>query len=254
MRKIVLPSVALLIAVLAVPVTKAFFNELEKLKQELVTWETTHASDFSDILNTLDDLSGPSFDDVTSADWFSPYVASVSDWGIVSGYSDANGQPLRRFGPSNPVTVAELLKMTMEAAQIKEEECGVVPPLNTQALTHWAVKYISCAEIKGVRIVEEPNIDFNRPAKRAEVIAVLHDAFGDRVPPLFSNFKDTIGHPLEADIAYAYSRKIISGDKDALGIQTGTFRPNESINRAEVAKIIYERLKVDVNEEAESGL
>lgn len=231
---------------LVAPVARGFFDELSELKQELVVWQTTHAADFSDLMNTLDDLSGPTFGDVGSTDWFHPYVASVSDWGIVSGYRNAQGELIGQFGPGNSVTIAEMLKMAFEAAQVDEEECGLVPPMLPQALGHWAAKYVSCGEARAMRILGDANVDLNRPAKRAEVLSVLHDAFGDIVPPLFSNFKDTQGHPLEADIAYAYSQGIVSGDKDARGIELGTFRPNELINRAETAKIIYERLKVDV--------
>jgi len=249
MRRLIAPVSILTLALLAVPMTKAFFDELDSLKKELVVWQTTHAADFSEILNTLDDLSGPSFADVSDADWFSPYVASVSDWGIVSGYKDANGEPTGQFGPANAVTIAEMLKMAFEAAQANEDECGLVPPVHEQALGHWAVKYISCGEAMNMRVLSNPAIDINRPAQRAEVLAVIHDAFGDLVPPIYSNFKDTAGHPLEADIAFASSQGIVSGDKDALGIQTGTFRPNDPINRAEVAKILYERLKADVKDE-----
>jgi hypothetical protein len=238
--------------VASIPVAKSFFDELSELKQELLTWETTHAADLSDLVNTLDDLSGTSFMDVSDSDWFSPYVISVSQWKIVSGYLDEVGQPTGLFGPANPVTVAELLKMASEAKQINEEECGLVPPLHAQAIGHWAAAYISCGEAGDWRILNDPNVDLNRPATRAEVVSLIDDAFGDQVPPLFSNFRDTVGHPLEADIAYAYSRGIVSGDKDAFGIQTGTFRPNDSINRAEVAKIVYERLKVDVANEVAS--
>jgi hypothetical protein len=249
MRRVALALPVLALALLLVPMTKAFFDEFDELKQELVTWQTTHAADFSDLINTLDDLSTVQFSDVTTADWFSPYVASVSDWGIVSGYRDAAGQPTGKFGPANPVTVGELLKMALEAAQTDKSQCGLVPPTHTKAIGHWAAQYVSCGEAMNMRLLSDANIDVNRPATRAEVLAVIHDAFGDTVPPLFSNFKDTIGNTYEADIAYAYTRGIVSGDKDSRGIETGIFRPNDPINRAEVAKIIYERLKVDVKTE-----
>jgi hypothetical protein len=247
MRRFALALPVLALALFLVPAAKSFFDELAELKQELVVWQTTHASDFSDLLNTLDDLSGPSFSDVSDADWFSPYVASVSDWGIVSGYKDAQGNPTGVFGPANAVTVAEMLKMAAEAAQVDEDVCGVAPSTHAQAAGHWAAKYIACAEQMKVRILEDAS-DINRQAKRAEVLAIMDDIFKDSVPPLFSNFRDTAGHPLEADIAFGYLRGIVSGDKDSRGTELGTFRPDASINRAEVAKIIYQRLKVDVNE------
>ena len=77
---------------------------------------------------------------------------------------------------------------------------------------------------------------------------IFKDVFGEKVPPLYSNFKDTQGHPLEADIAYAYTRGIVGGDEKN-GAQLGTFRPDAAINRAEVAKIVYQWLKQKVKME-----
>ena len=253
MRRFASILTLLLLTLLTVPLAQSFFDELDDLKKELVTWQTTHAADLSDLMNTLDDLSGPSYKDVGEGEWFTPYVASVSAWGIVSGYRDANGNLTGEFGPGNNVTVAEVLKMAMKAAKIDETKCGLVPPLHSQAIGHWAVAFVSCAEQSQVRILDDVSIDLNRPARRAEVLAVMHDVFGDTVPPLFSNFRDTMNHPLEADIAYDYTRGIVSGDKNAQGIETGTFRPNAPINRAETAKIIYQRLKADVVAQSDAG-
>ncbi len=238
-----------LMGLLLVPVAHGFFNQLDELKAELATLQTAHAADFGDLMNTLDDISGPSFSDVSATkDWFGKYVASVSDWGIVSGYRDAQGNLIGKFGPGNNVTVAELLKMSFKAAQVDEAQCSLVPPTLSQAIGHWAASYVSCGEQKNVRILKDPNVDLNRPAKRAEVVSVLDDVFGEKVPPLFSNFKDTQGHPLESDIAYAYTRGIVSGDEKN-GVELGTFRPDAAINRAEVAKIVYQWLKQKVKQE-----
>jgi hypothetical protein len=246
MRRSALPIGILVAVTLSIPVAIGFFDELTELKQELLAWETTHAADLSDLINTLDDLSGAQFRDVAEGDWFNPYVQSVASWGIITGYKGSDGNPTGEFGPGNNVTVAEMLKISLKSAQVDELECGLVPSLHPQALGHWASAFISCGEMMGMRILDGSTVDVNRPATRAEVIAMIDDAFGDQVPPLYSNFRDTAGHPFEADIAFAYTRGIVSGDKDKLGIETGTFRPNDSINRAEVAKIVYERLRTDV--------
>lgn len=248
-RKIVFPASVLAVLIIASPVAKAFFDDLTALRQELVTWETTHAADFSDLINTLDDISGVQFGDVAEGDWFNPYVQSVASWGIISGYRGTDGKPTGEFGPSNNVTVAEMLKVALKTAHVDETQCGLVPPEHLQAIGHWAAAFVSCGEGLDMRILRDPDIDLDRPATRAEVVAMIDDAFGDNVPPLYSNFRDTAGHPLEADIAYAYTRGIITGDKDKLNIETGTFRPDAPINRAEVAKIVYQRLKVDATAE-----
>jgi hypothetical protein len=230
MRRFLLPIAGTVLALTMVSVVHGFFSQIDEMKAELTGWQTTHAADFSDLLSTLDNLSSTSFDDVKDADWYSPYVTTVSGWGVVSGYRDAQGKALGTFGPSNSVTVAELLKMAFKAHQIDTSVCGLVPPLHAQALGHWAQAYIACGEEMNIRILKDPALDINRPATRAEVLAVLNDTFSEHVPPLYSNFKDTQGHPLEADIAYAYSRGIVSGDKDSKGVETGIFRPDAAIN------------------------
>jgi hypothetical protein len=232
-----------------VPVTIAFLDELAMLRSEIEVYQVSHVGDFSDLTQKLEDISGPQFRDVRENDWFSAYVGSVASWGIVTGYKDAEGVPLGEFRPTNPVTVAEALKMVYKAAHVDETQC-LRPPVHSKAATHWAKLFVSCAEERGMRLFQGAEVDLNRPVHRAELLGMLHDAFGDKVLPLFSSFKDTQGHRYEADIAYAVSRAIVSGDKDVSGNATGTFRPDANINRAEVAKILYTRLKVKVKEEA----
>jgi hypothetical protein len=246
-RKLTVPIGALVALTLLAPAAKAFFDDLTQLRQELVTWETTHAADFSDLINTLDDISGVQFGDVAGGDWFNPYVQSVASWGIISGYRGADGKPTGVFGPANNVTVAEMLKISLKSAGIDETTCSLVPPQHAQAIGHWAAPFVSCGEVLGMHILDDPDLDVDRPATRAEVVEMIDDAFGDNVPPLYSNFRDTAGHPLEAHIAYAYTRGIVSGGKDANGVETGIFRPDDPVNRAETAKIVYQRLRVDVS-------
>jgi hypothetical protein len=63
---------------------------------------------------------------------------------------------------------------------------------------------------------------------------------------LYSSFVDTQGHRCEADIAYANLYGIVSGDISPQGGETGTFRPDDPVNRTETAKIIYEKLKLEI--------
>ncbi len=240
-------GILLTLFVLAVTTAGAqFFDEIVALQQELQVWEAANAADFSDVIAQLEDITGPVFRDVTEDDWYNPYVASLSEWGIVSGYKDARGRPTGEYRPGNRVTIAEVLKMSMKAAQVNELACTNTP-LHPQASDHWARLYVACAENLGVRLLD-PRLpaDLNRHAKRAEVLTIIHDTFGDDVLPLYSSFVDTQGHRFEADIAYAYLYGIVSGDTSVEGVEVGTFRPDDAINRAETAKIIYEKLKLQV--------
>jgi hypothetical protein len=228
----------------------AFFDEVVALKAELSQWEAAHEDvDFSDVIEQLDDIAGTVFTDTDDNAWYAPYVASLTDWGVVSGYRDASGKSTGKFGPGNPVTVAEVLKMSIEAANIDESECDK-PTYHSQAPGHWAEAYVGCAEQLKVRVFA-PNYvaALDRPAQRAEVLTIVHDIFGDQVPSLYAQYNDTENHRFEADIAYASLLSVVSGDTNSAGQSTNTFRPNDPINRAEAAKVLYQKLKEQAKEE-----
>jgi len=222
----------------------AFFEEVIELKKELAAWEESNAAaDFEDLLAQLDDMTGSLFWDVDESDWFNAYVSSLADWEIVSGYKDATGRNTGQFKPGNPVSIAEILKMALKAADIDETSCYNVPA-HPEAANHWAKYYVACAEQMGIRMFGSSPVSLNASAQRGQVLAIVHDAFREKVLPLYSNFQDTANHRYETDIAHAAFNGIVSGDTDANGNPTGSFRPDDSINRAEVSKVIYEQLKL----------
>lgn len=236
--------VSALSAVLFVAPARAFFEVFGQLAEQLKAIEQSAPEDLNDLLKDLDEISATRFRDVPTDAWFYRYVSPVARWGIASGYSDGAGKPTGEFGPGKTVTVGEILKMALRSAQVDETTCTGTPGW-AQAEKHWARPFVLCAQQRNVRLLTSTP-DLNRPATRADVLSVIFDAFGDNVPPLFSPFKDAAGHPLEADIAYGAALKMVSGDKDARGNPTGTFRPNDPVKRAEAAKILYERLRVEV--------
>jgi hypothetical protein len=227
----------------------AFFDEVAALKAELAQWEAVHASaDFTDILEQLDDLSGTVFTDVNDEAWYAPFVTSLAEWGIVSGYRDATGRATGEFGPGNPVTVAEILKMASEAARIDEASCSVANRAEAQG--HWSAAYVGCAEERRARVLTAGyQAALDRPATRAEVLAIMHDLFGDNVPPVSAGFSDAAAHRFSADIGYASALRIVGGDTDDSGAPMGTFRPDDAVNRAEAAKILVLRIKERAKQE-----
>ncbi|MCF7844302.1 MAG: S-layer homology domain-containing protein [Kiritimatiellales bacterium] len=244
MFKRLIPIVMITLFVTA-GVAKAFLDEVVQLKQELMLWETTHAADFSEILAQLDDMTGTVFRDIKEDDWFNSYVASLSEWGIVSGYSDSGGNPTGEFRPGNSVTMAEILKMTSEAAHINKATCSA-----GEDIGHWANAYVQCARKRGVRIIRDaPVSKLDQPVSRAEVLVIMHDVFGDDVLPLFTTFRDVSGHPYEADVAFAALFGVVNGDTNDIGAELGTFRPDDRINRAEVSKVLYEKIKLQTRQD-----
>lgn len=198
------------------------------------------------------DASKTGFRDVKEGDWFGRYVSSVAKWGVAAGYKDKDGKPTGKYGPGDPVTVAEILKMAMKAAKADETACPAAVK-HPKAGAHWAKVFVACGEARGLRLLKG-NPDLNRGATRAEVLTVLFDSFEDSVPQESSTFSDAKGHPAEADIAFAAKLGIVSGDKDEDGDPKGTFRPNDKVNRAEAAKMIYLKVASAVaKKKAEEG-
>lgn len=200
------------------------------------------------ILEELDEATGENADnyltisgdgeavtlwDVPKNAWFFPYVETLTDLGIVSGYKDAEGKPKGLYGSENPVTRAETMKIAIGAAGIDPASCG--SPQHPKAASHWAAQYVACAEARNFGIGSETNLD--APIGRAEALHYFLMAFEVTVSDGNPPFEDSKNHRYKNDIAYAYALEIVSGDTNADGSEKGTFRPDENLNRAALAKI-----------------
>ncbi len=177
------------------------------------------------------------FRDVDQNAWYAPYVTKMVQRSIVSGDMDQSGKPKGTFRPGDYVTVAEALKIVFRAARINELQCDGIPR-NTMGQTHWSRPFVICGEGLGVRLLAT-DIFLDRAISRSEVVGLIDDVFGDVVPPSdFSPFKDISTNPYRADIAYNAELGIITGDTTKLGQLTGFFRPNDSIRRSEIVKVV----------------
>ncbi len=177
------------------------------------------------------------FHDVPADTWFAPFVSDLLESGIASGYDDDQGNPLGLFGPADFVTYAQIAKMALQTA-------GLVglsdkQPVNLSARNDWSAPYIAQAEALGLSLYT-PTLDVTLPSTRGAVIATLLEASGipliQEPVSIFDDLRPS--HPHFQAIATAAALGIINGDTDAEGKFTGTVRPDDFINRAEVAKII----------------
>jgi S-layer homology domain len=187
------------------------------------------------------------FSDIQASSWYSPYVEQMATWGLTSGYRDTEGNLTGEFGPADPVTIAQMLKMTLTASYGDVESCPSWEEIDVRWSDHWAAQYLRCGRGISMRLLNNTDITIDRPATRAEVLAIIHDGLIVAVPPLFSTFRDTIDHPYEADIAFAAARGVVTGDLRN-GESTGFFRPDDRVQRAEAVKMLYESLRADFEE------
>lgn len=163
----------------------------------------------------------------------------------MTGYDDPQGHRTGRFGPTSPVTVAEALKIAVTAA-------GYDISVHKPEGTGWLAPYLGVARDEGLfpfGALDGPSFDSR--ATRGEVAQMLADAFHVKVPtdPIV-----VVRRGYYADVsstaAYLYPIEaltrdgVVAGDSDSQGRFIGRFRPNDPINRAEVAKMIVTARRV----------
>lgn len=176
------------------------------------------------------------FKDTDDGEWYTEFVSTMKNKNIISGYKTAGGAPLGEFRPGNNITVAEILKVALETAEKGQSD---EDPRLRSAIQHWASGYVRMAEELDLDLVDG-DVDLDRPATRGEVIRLILEALRIRVNAVRGvDFSDVSASHEHADfIQFAKELGIISGDEG-----TSNFRPDDPVNRAEVAKIISKILE-----------
>lgn len=174
------------------------------------------------------------FLDVDESEWFFQHVQFLKDKEWVSGYQNLEGEETGLFEPANFVTNAEITKMAFKASGIYWDPEEKTLPENSFAKGHWAEQMIHRAEDLEITLWEDlPNPE--KKVDRDEVIQLLFEVFEVIPPQEFSKdyFPDVPQtHAQYRYIQFAKELDIINGYPD------GTFLPNASISRAEVAKVL----------------
>jgi len=179
------------------------------------------------------------FHDVPQDSWFAPFVFEAAKFGIMAGYKDTHGTPTGMFGPEQPVTLAELAAITHRLVGVSPPNPSPQPQ-NANARRTWFAPFFASAEQKGWLAYTDPEGDPLKPATRGEVVVTLLHALD--IPlhwPKGKLFSDVaIDTTFAAAIETAVQEHIVGGYADADGKPTGTFGPEDPVNRAEMAKII----------------
>jgi lysophospholipase L1-like esterase len=193
------------------------------------------ASSQASLLTVSVDGSSVTYMDVPTTEWFAPYVSSVVKKGIAQGYKDSEGNLTGEFGVSNPVTAAEALKMSLMAAG---KQLSEGTPSNPYAQGDWSAPYVKTAEDLKLSVYVS-SLDVRQPTTRGEVMQTLLETFGVAITSGENPFSDlSTSSRFAPAILTAYHLGILSGDTDQNGNLTGTVRPNDPVNRAEMAKLI----------------
>lgn len=186
----------------------------------------TIVSSATEVTASSDTTETDSFPDI-AGHWAEEYIKTLFSKGIIGGYANGN------FGPDDPVTRAQILKMALLAFShdVTSSDSGFSDVI-TDA---WYVDYVSYA--KSQAIVDGYSDGTFKPdnyVDRAGAIKIILLAGGKDVgtstTPNFSDVSSTDWFATYT--AYAKENGIIGGYSD------GTYKGGQNISRAEVAKIL----------------
>lgn len=185
------------------------------------------------------------FTDIPVGQWFTAAVRRVLDAKVMSGYRDQSGSPAGLFGPTDPVTLAELAKIAHRLASIDETKV-TEPPENDEAKGTWFAAFVASAEKQGWLVFLNRSVDPLRPATRAEVVATFLQALNvKRNWPTGAMFDDVSRTVPYADcVETAAVLGLVGGYTDDKGKATGLFGPADPVNRASMAKIVSTAMEV----------
>ena len=154
-----------------------------------------------------------SFSDVPEDSWFYTDVMTLAESGVIGGYPDGT------YRPTKKVTTGESLKMILLAAGYPEPE---------RAESHWARGYLNFAIDQGFLVRYQDISDLDVNMTRGMLAKLAANALGLSDPGTYGTFTDTDSVYVEA----LYAAGIVGGYPD------GTYRPDASVSRAEIAAIV----------------
>ena len=170
-----------------------------------------------------------SFPDVATNHWAAGYIEELTNKGVINGYNDGS------FRPDNTLTKGEFLKLIITSSK-PDIDYTIAP----KDFNHWAAGYVKVAE--NYSALEEGYINMSNidePITRIDVVKILslcdiNMRRNEQVSVEFLTFSDVdnLTMPETILLSHAVKSGVIGGYPD------GSFRPDNSLTRAEAAKIL----------------
>lgn len=164
------------------------------------------------------------FTDVSADAWYYDYVSTAAGLGLFSGYEDGS------FSPEAPITNAESVKLAALAAGMEEK--------SAKAGEAWYTPYSDFCLENGM-LAEDPGAGwYSENAERETFACLLARAAGDDRLTTINAVEDRaipdyVCGRFTDEVYALYRAGIVAGDSD-----TGTFRPHDTLTRAEGAAML----------------
>ncbi len=177
-----------------------------------------------------------SLSDVNDVSWAAKEINALYEKGII------NGKAPGEYKPYDNVTRAEITKMISVAFNVYDENAE--SDFN-DAKNHWAYRYISSAANKGYILgMNETEFGVDKPITRQDTAVILYriiqySAKSQKIIDITKSFTDS-----EKISDYARNSVIMLAEYGILnGFDDGSFKPQETLNRAQAAVVIYNLLE-----------
>lgn len=181
------------------------------------------------VLKSLKDVK---FTDITS-NWAKNYIIHLVARGVINN--------TEKYNPDNNLTRAEFLKIAFNAAGQKTSSTGTTAFKDVDANV-WYTPYIALAVSRGIVSDKFTNFRPNDTISRAEAAKIIVGIFGGDTSNRKVTFSDVDG---SSDLMKYIETAKIYGFFDGQMIDGKLkFRPNDSITRAEIAKVVVNAFKL----------
>ena len=197
------------------------------------------------------------FKDVPVGIWYEKHLNKIMDaqammgsYPIIAGYADIYGRPSGYFGPQDPLTRGQFLKMIMEAFSVT----GSSIDLSDRSLDsiHWAGRYYRAAEKENLLIADVyissellfpcTFAEMEKKISRSEMAVILANLLTnvgmDSVVEInnaeaYINDYSSIGEKYLNAVEQVYGKNLLIGD------HLGNFNGSSYLTRAEAVVVIY---------------
>ena len=167
----------------------------------------------------------PSFSDV-SGHWAQAAILRWSEAGVINGYPDGT------FRPNNPVRRGELAAIINNLMHFPSVPADA--ELFSDTKGKWYAEQVNSLALQGAYLETHGEAKGDEVLTREEAAVMIFNSFPIRSPinkPLFSDYSD-ISPANREKVRFLYNADFISGFPD------GSFRPKDSITRAQALTII----------------
>lgn len=178
-----------------------------------------YITDTKDYLNRF--VYAISYKDVKDTDWFCRDVQSATGHGLINGIGDS------KFNPQGTLTIAEAIKLAATANAYYSNDLN---SLSVSDSGHWVSNYLSYARNKGIVTTEYQDLD--RAISRGQMAELFARALPASEYAKINDFSLAKEQNVSEAVKTLYVAGIMIGD------DTGSFRVNDTITRAETAAII----------------